>query len=86
MRPAGYGLCLSELDRYNEAENALLEAHQRLKRRLSAQHERTIKAIAALADLYAAWAKMAKATEWWAKLPEADEEEIPTASGEGSVS
>ena len=51
-RPASYGLCLSGLDRYNEVDKALLEAHQMLDIRFSAQHERTIKAINALADLY----------------------------------
>ncbi len=36
----------------------------------------------AVADLYDARGKPEKAAEWRAKLPEPDEEEIPTASGE----
>ncbi|MEE8154465.1 MAG: hypothetical protein V3T53_05840 [Phycisphaerales bacterium] len=60
---------------------------------LGADHERTIKVINALADPYDTWHEAepdrgynAKAAEWRAMLPEPIEEEIPTASGEGSGS
>lgn len=52
------------------AVKALLEAHQMLKTRFGAQHERTIKAIRGLADLCDAWGKPTKAAEWRGKLAE----------------
>lgn len=52
------------------AVKALLEAHQMLKTRFGAQHERTIKAIRALGDFCDAWGKPTKAAEWRGKLAE----------------
>ncbi len=72
-----YGKTLAKLERYADAEAALLEAHEILVAALGAEHERTIKAIGFLVDLYDAWEKAdpgkgydAKAADWRAKLPE----------------
>lgn len=75
----GHGVCLSALERYDEAEAALLEAHEIMESALGAQHERTTKVVKALADLYKSWDAAdpgkgydAKAAEWGAKLPDTD--------------
>ena len=72
-----YGKTMSQLERYAEAETALLEAHEILSAAQGPKHERTIKAINGLIDLYTAWHKVepdkgydTKAAEWRAKLPE----------------
>ncbi len=71
-----YGKCLAELKRYAEAETALLEAYGILEAALGPEHERTIKVIQSIAELYAAWHAAesdggydVKAAEWRAKLP-----------------
>ena len=71
---------LTVLERYEEAETALLEAHELIFAGLGPDHERTIGAIKSLSDLYDAWHEAepdkgydAKAAEWLAKLPEPDE-------------
>ncbi len=72
----GYGKTLSVLHRYEEAETALLEAHQLITAGLGPQHERTTEQIQSLIDLYSAWHEAepdqgydAKTAEWRAKLP-----------------
>ena len=74
-----HGVCLSGLKRYDEAEAALLEAHEILKSAQGANHEQTTEAVGALAELYDAWHAAepgeghdAKATEWRVKLPDTD--------------
>ena len=73
--PDPHGKTLGRLERY--AETALLEAHGILESARGAKHERTIKVIKSLANLYDAWDAAepgkgydAKAAEWRAKLPE----------------
>ena len=64
----GHGRCLAALERYEDGERALLDAHQVLATALGPNHERTVKAIGALADLYDAWGKPDEAAAWWARL------------------
>ncbi len=63
---------LRGLKRYDEAEAALLEAHEILKSAQGEEHEQTTKIIKALTDLYDTWGKPDQATEWRAKLPDTD--------------
>lgn len=58
-----YGESLLKLERYADAETALLEAYGIL--------EAALGAVKSLVDLYDACGKFDKATEWMAKLPEA---------------
>ena len=69
------------LKRFDEAETALLEAHGILESALDAEHERTIKVIKSLIDLYEARhtaepgkGHAEKAAEWRAKLPQENSE------------
>ena len=55
---------LTALERYPEAESALLEAHQIVSAALGPDHPRTQKVAAYLADLYDAWNKPALAAKW----------------------
>ena len=71
-----YGACLTRLGRYDEAETALLEAHQTLTAALGPAHRTTIKSVRHLMVLYEAWdaaepdkGYAEKAAEWRAKLP-----------------
>ncbi len=73
---------LSALQRYEEAETALLEAHELITAGLGPQHERTTEQIQSLVRLYTAWHEAepdkgydARAEEWRAKLPEETEDE-----------
>ena len=72
-----YGKTLVQLERYVDAEAALLEAHRILETARGAKHERTMKVVKSFTDLYDAWHAAepgkgygAKAAEWRAKLPE----------------
>ena len=76
---AAYGECLTKLERYAEAEAALLEAYGILETALGAEHMRTIKVIQPLIDLYEArdaaepgTGYADKAAEWRVKLPDTD--------------
>ncbi len=67
---------------FDEAETALLEAHGILESALDAEHERTIKVIKSLIDLYESWHAAepgkgydVKADEWRAKLPKEESKE-----------
>jgi hypothetical protein len=71
-----YGLCLIALERFADAETALLEGQEILETALGPEHERTVEAISALIELYDAWHEAepgkgydAKAADWQAKLP-----------------
>ena len=66
---AGYGSCLSALQRYDEAEQILLEAHDILSAVFGTTHGRTIKVVRSLVDLYEAWGKPEQAAEYRALLP-----------------
>ncbi len=68
-----YGRTLTKLARHEDAEQALLEAQGILSASLGAEHQLTMKAVNALADLYDAWGKPDKAAEWRAKLPEEED-------------
>ena len=65
----GYGTTLTTLQRYEEAQTALLEAYEILKEARGPTAAYRVKAATALGELYEAWAKPAKAAEWRAKLP-----------------
>jgi len=58
---AQYGVCLQLLERYGEAEAALVEACDALTASLGADHPRTASTVEALAGLYDAWGKPGKA-------------------------
>ena len=64
-----YGVCLTALERYGEAEATLLEAHEILIAAVGADHVHTQEVIPNLVTLYEAWGKPDKAAEWRAKLP-----------------
>lgn len=61
------------MERREEAEAALLEAHQIVYAALGAGHDRTVKTVDALAALCDGLGKPDKAAEWRAKLPTAQE-------------
>ncbi len=63
-----------KLERYEDAEAALVDAHEILTDSLGRTHERTVAQIESLIELYAAWGKPDKAAEWQARLPETKEE------------
>jgi len=72
---AGYGKCLTKLNRYADAESALLEAHRVYESAFGAEDKRTASSIQSLIDLYDAWDEAepdegyeAKAAQWRAKL------------------
>ncbi len=64
-----HGRALAALERLDDAESALLEAHGILQTALGGEHEQTKRVVGYLADLYDAWDKPDKAAEWRAKLP-----------------
>ncbi len=79
-----YGKTLTVLQRYEEAETALLEAHDLISAGLGPDNERTISAIKSLSYLYGAWHEAepdkgydAKAAEWRNKLPEPTDDIAP---------
>ncbi len=68
---------MTVLQRYQEAETGLLEAHELIFSSLGPDHERTIEQIKSLVDLYSAWHEAepgqgydAKAAQWRAKMAE----------------
>ncbi|UCF35138.1 MAG: serine/threonine protein kinase [Phycisphaerales bacterium] len=65
----GYGECLTQLERYDDAEAALLESIQILTASFGEKHGRTVAVIDSLVGLYEAWGKLEKAAEWRARLP-----------------
>ena len=72
-----YGMTLLKLDRYADAEGALLDARRTLEAVLGTKHKRTVTVTQSLADLYDAWHAAEpdqgydqKAAEWRAKLTE----------------
>jgi eukaryotic-like serine/threonine-protein kinase len=74
---ANYALTLAAMGRFGEAESFLLEGYTRFESTFDAGHDRTIRAIQSLAELYDAWHEAepdqgydGKAAEWRAKLAE----------------
>ncbi len=72
-------MCLSALERYDEAEAALLEAHEIMESARGEKPELATKVVKALADLYEFWdtaepdvGYAAKAADWRVKLPDPD--------------
>lgn len=70
-----YGAFLTKAARYDEAEALLLKSHSVLRETLGEEHDRTIKTIERLVDLYQAVGKTDKAAEYRALLPATDGEE-----------
>ncbi|MCH8151561.1 MAG: tetratricopeptide repeat protein [Planctomycetes bacterium] len=72
-----HGRALAALERFDDAESALLEAHGILQTAVGDEHLQTKRVVGYLADLYDAWHEAepgrgydAKAAEWRAKLAE----------------
>jgi len=61
------GVTLTELERFEEAEAALLEAHETLEARLGAAHDRTTAQAEQLATLYERWGREDEAASWAAR-------------------
>ncbi len=64
------GRALAALQRFDDAESAMLEAHGILQAALGDEDEQTRRVVGYLADLYDAWGKPEKAAEYRALLPE----------------
>jgi non-specific serine/threonine protein kinase/serine/threonine-protein kinase len=67
-----YGSCLLALKRYDEAEQALLEAHGVVTAAVGTEHEQTLKVVRALVELYEAAGKPDQAGDWRDALPEGE--------------
>ncbi len=74
-----YGHCLTGLERYADAEAALLESYQILSNTFGDEHAQTVGTIKLLGKLYESRHTAepgqgydAKAAEWRAKMPEGD--------------
>lgn len=74
---ANHGGTLLKLHRYQDAEEALVEAYEILMGSVGPENQYTIGAVESFADLYTAWHEAepdkgydAKAAEWRAKLPD----------------
>ncbi len=86
----GHGTSLLKLERYADAETALLEAHGILEAALGTAHKRTRDVVRLLADLHDAWHEAepdaghdAKAAGWRAKLPATSQPTSGKANGDG---
>jgi tetratricopeptide (TPR) repeat protein len=67
-----YGVLMTRVGRYEEAEPLLLGGLETLSTRLGPEDERTRRAVSRLIDLYEAWGKPKKAAEYRALLKEAE--------------
>ena len=67
------------LNRFDDAEEVLLEGHLSLVDVVGSEHLETQKTIGSLIVLYDAWGKPDKAAEWRAKLP-AEQEAVASDS------
>ena len=65
----GWGMCLTKLERYEEAETQLAAAYEGLEAALGGDHHLTRSAVQALVDLYEAWGKPDKAAQYRALPP-----------------
>ncbi len=68
-----HGRALAALQRFDDAESALLEAHGILQTALGDENEQTGRVVGYLADLYDAWGMPELAAEYRALLPVAQE-------------
>jgi tetratricopeptide (TPR) repeat protein/predicted Ser/Thr protein kinase len=65
-----YGVCLTNLERFNDAEAALSEARRILSTSLGADHDRTKTTITAMIELYETWGRPDAAAEYRSLLAE----------------
>ena len=65
----GHGSCLAKLDRFEEAESALVRAYEILDEAGGRFVRRKTTAIEAIVELYELWDNPQLAAEWRAKLP-----------------
>jgi non-specific serine/threonine protein kinase/serine/threonine-protein kinase len=66
------GQALRELERFDEAEEVLLEAHASFERANGASHGSTQETVRELASLYESWSKPVKAAAWSDRLARSD--------------
>lgn len=64
----GYGECLTDLGRFPQAEELLLETYQRMSREFGSDHLRVQPMIHALVRLYTRWGKLREADNYRARL------------------
>lgn len=67
------GACLTQLNRYEEAETYLLDSWQVIEAQYDSTHEYTVKALSRLCELYDAWGKPEEAAEWRSYVPAEEE-------------
>ena len=67
-----YGRCLAGLQRFPEAETALLHARRTLIESVGSDHAETGKVAANLVELYEAWGKPDEAARWGAAVAAAN--------------
>lgn len=65
---ASYGRCLTQMERFEEAEDHLLKGHQGYLSSRGPDHRMTHYVIGLLIQLYESWEKPDKAEEWMAKI------------------
>ena len=75
---AHFGRCLTDLNRFEEAEPQLLTAYEGEMAMRGEAHKNTRKVIEHLAHLYEMWDKPEQAAQWRAKLPTANPAPGPT--------
>jgi hypothetical protein len=76
------GACLTRLGRYEQAQNALLEAHEILVSTVGEENPQTLKAVANLVELYDAWNKPSESERWRNELPVGSVDGAPSARHE----
>ena len=62
-----WGRALAAMERFEEAEEQLLAAHELQERELGAEHPRTQRNVQALVELYGAWGRTDEASAWEAR-------------------
>ncbi len=68
---SGYGVCLTKLEQFPEAQEQLLAAYERIKGTIGEGEQRTLKR---LVELYEAWGKAEEAEKWRALVEEPAEQ------------
>jgi tetratricopeptide (TPR) repeat protein len=63
------GTVLGHLDRHDEAETILIDAHRIISKVVGPDHRSSVRATEGLVQLYEAWDKPKEAEKWRAKLP-----------------
>jgi thioredoxin-like negative regulator of GroEL len=69
LHRSAYGVCLTKLERYEEAQEHLLAGYEGLKAARGEEHKQTRKTLQRLVELYDVWGKPEQAAQWRAKLP-----------------